>query len=59
MKAEQQIRQFLRRRARNGRIPCRQLLELAERTGAPPRKIGRLCDQLGIRISNCRLGCFR
>jgi len=59
MADEKEIRQFIKRAARDGRVPCKKLLAFAERTGTPPKEIGRICDALGIRISNCRLGCFR
>ena len=59
MSAEQQVRRAMERAAKQGKLNCRQLLDLAERTGTPPRQIGRLCDEMNIRISNCQLGCFR
>ena len=58
MSDEEQIRQSIERTARDGRVACRQLLELAERTATPPERIGQLCNEMGIRISNCQLGCF-
>jgi len=59
MGSDREIRQLIRRAAKDTRIPCKKLLELAARSGTPPKRIGRLCDELGIRISNCQLGCFR
>ena len=45
--------------ASEGKAPCRQLLELAGRAGVAPREIGRLCDELKIKIVGCQLGCFK
>ena len=55
---EQQLREQIRQIARGGQAPCRALLDLAARTGTPPREVGRLCDEMNVRISNCQLGCF-
>ena len=59
MAAEQHIRQSIQRAARDGKVACKLLLDLAERTGTPAKEIGALCNQMGIRISRCQLGCFR
>ena len=59
MATKQQIRQAIRRAAKDGKVPCRFLLELAERTGTAPREIGRHCNEMGLRIRACQLGCFR
>ena len=59
MVAEEQLRQAIGRAVRDGRAPCKELLALARRTGTPPGEIGRLCDEMHVRISECQLGCFR
>jgi hypothetical protein len=59
MPEQQHLRRAIQRAARDGRASCRQLLEIAERTGTPPREIGRLCDEMNVHIANCQLGCFR
>jgi alanyl-tRNA synthetase len=45
----------------NGRktIPCARAFELHRQHGIPLREIGRICDEKGIRICACQLGCFR
>ena len=56
---ERQIRQSIQQAARDGRVACKLLLELAERMESPPKRIGQFCNEMGIRISGCQLGCFR
>ncbi|HUU58591.1 MAG TPA: hypothetical protein VMZ50_03530 [Phycisphaerae bacterium] len=58
MAEEEEIREWIRQAAANGKVPCKVLLELAERTKTPPREIGRICDEMKIRVSTCQLGCF-
>jgi len=59
MATEQQIRAAIRRAAKDGKVACKVLLELAARTAVAPKEIGRLCDEMEIHISGCQLGCFR
>ena len=56
---ETEVRQALGKLARDGQARCRSLLELAERLGVAPGVVGRLCDEMKIRIRGCQLGCFR
>jgi len=58
MATEQELRESIRQEAHDGKAPCKVLLALAERTGAPTREIGRLCNEMDIRVSTCQLGCF-
>jgi hypothetical protein len=40
------------------RLTCAQALELAERFGVEPARVGKLCDAAGIKLRRCQLGCF-
>lgn len=42
----------------NGRIPCSVARKIAEDTDVPYKKIGEISDEIGIKITNCELGCF-
>jgi len=55
---EQQILEALRPLVHEGHLSCPDALALAARMNVAPGEIGRLCDQHGIRIVNCQLGCF-
>jgi hypothetical protein len=39
-------------------IACEKLLKLANKLKVSPARIGSLCDDLGIKITKCKLGCF-
>ena len=56
---EERIRQAIRDLAAGGKVTCRDLLELAQRTDASPGRVGKLCDEMGLRVAACQLGCFR
>jgi len=59
MSDEEDLREAIRREAVNGQVACKVLLELAEWRDVTPRKIGRLCNEMKIKIVNCQLGCFK
>ena len=42
----------------NGRLPCKEAIALSTRIGVPKTKIGRVCKEQGISISDCELGLF-
>ena len=59
MGTEEEIRQAIQDMAVDGKAACSQLLAIAERTGTPAKEVGRVCDEMDIRIRSCQLGCFR
>jgi len=59
MTNEKTLREDITRRVVDGRVACKALLELAERRGVPPVTVGRLCDEMAIKITACQLGCFK
>ena len=40
-------------------IECPAARRIAERLGVPYGRVGKTADELGIKIINCELGCFR
>ena len=58
MTDDEELREAIRREAVGGKVACKVLLELAEWQSASPKKVGKLCNQMKIKISGCQLGCF-
>ena len=46
---------------RDGRavLSCSDAFRLAEAHAAPVAMIGRICNETGIKIVHCQLGCFK
>lgn len=40
------------------RLPCPLARRIAEKLEVKPITVGKIADQLGIKISACELGCF-
>ena len=41
-----------------GRLPCPQAFKVAQDLDVVLIEVGKQADQMGIKISNCQLGCF-
>src|SRR3972149_5196739 len=41
-----------------GRLPCPMAFKAARKLNIIPRTVGDKADELGIKVSNCQLGCF-
>jgi hypothetical protein len=39
-------------------LACAEAFRLAAQYGADPHQIGRICNENGIKIVGCQLGCF-
>ncbi len=52
------LREELIKKAINNRIPCPLARKLAETHGLKYSEIGEMADALGIKITDCELGCF-
>ena len=46
------------RTAKDHDIDCAQALAIAKKFNISPKEVGAVIDHLGIKIRNCRLGCF-
>ena len=41
-----------------GKIPCVMAFKIARDCNCSPAEIGKLCNELKIKIVSCQLGCF-
>jgi hypothetical protein len=57
-KAKEALRKALREAAPDGRISCQEARQVAEEQGIQYSEVGAACNELGIRIHSCQLGCF-
>jgi len=39
-------------------LTCSKAWEIAEEAGVKPQVVGRIADDIGIKIIRCQLGCF-
>lgn len=58
MKEKEELIAKIQGAAKDGKIPCAVAFAISKENGIPVRKIGELCNQLKIKITQCQLGCF-
>ncbi len=56
---DDKIRAAVEELAHDGGAACRWLLALARRLEVSPAEVGRVCNEMKIKIRACQLGCFK
>jgi hypothetical protein len=54
----EEIIEAIRSGTQDNRLSCEKAHELSAILNVPLAEIGKLCNELKIRISSCQLGCF-
>lgn len=52
------IERLLKERSNDGKITCAEARKIAEEIGVPYIEVGRVANELKIKIRKCELGCF-
>jgi len=55
---QDKIIEGIRRSSENNRLSCEKAHELAKEMDISLQEIGRVCNELKIKIADCQLGCF-
>jgi hypothetical protein len=53
------IIEAIKQRATDNHIPCAVCFQIAEEFGIPKRELGKILDELGIKVIQCQLGLFK
>jgi hypothetical protein len=48
----------IKNKAKEDRIPCAVCFQISEEHGIPKRELGKLLDELGIKVIQCQMGLF-
>jgi hypothetical protein len=60
---DQEVRDLVHAAARkeDGRekLACAQAFRIAKERGVPLATVGRVCNEEGVRLTHCQLGCFQ
>jgi hypothetical protein len=49
----------IKQQATDNHIPCAICFQIAEEYGIPKRELGKILDELGIKVIQCQLGLFK
>ena len=52
------IEEAMLAKAKNGKLPCAVCFKIAEEFGISNKEMGKILNEMKIKISQCQLGCF-
>lgn len=55
---EAKVRELIMKRQSNKRISCKAACDVADEAGVSRMVVGRLLNEMEIKIHSCQLGCF-
>ena len=53
------LEETIKNQAKDGKITCKEALEIAKEMGVNPIAVGKILNELNIKIRGCQLGCFK
>jgi hypothetical protein len=53
------LEEAILKKANQGKLPCAQCFKIAEDFGISKREMGKILNEIEIKISQCQLGCFK
>ncbi len=54
-----QLKDTVKASLKDGYLPCAVAFKIAKEAQVPKLAVGEMTDRLGIRVTNCQLGCFK
>ncbi len=58
MSSNEKVVERIKEVSKNGKISCRAAHKVARELNVPVREVGRLINELKLKIVACELGCF-
>jgi len=58
MSSDEKIKERIKEVSKEGKISCTAAHKVASELNVPVRKIGKLINELNLKIVACELGCF-
>ncbi len=52
------MEKMIRDEAKGGKIPCAHCMKIAEDLGISRKGMGKILNEMKIKVSQCQLGCF-
>jgi len=52
------IEEVIEKEAKDGKLPCAMCFKIAEDFGISKKEIGKILNEMKVKISQCQLGCF-
>ena len=52
------IKETILSKSKEGKVPCAMCFKIAEDFGVSKKELGKILNEIKIKISQCQLGCF-
>ena len=52
------LEEVIKKKAKDGKLPCAVCFNVAEEFGISKKEMGKVLNEMKVRISQCQLGCF-
>ena len=52
------IEEIIKKKAKEGKLPCALCFKIAEDFGISKKEMGKILNEMKVKISQCQLGCF-
>ncbi len=53
------IEEIIKKKAKDGKLPCAVCFKIAEDFGISNKEMGKILNEMKVKISQCQLGCFK
>ncbi len=58
MEKQKELRERILFEAEGLKLPCRKAFDIASEVDCPLAEVGKTCNEIGIKVMGCQLGCF-
>jgi hypothetical protein len=58
MMDHKKIQDVINEKAKDGKLPCAVCFKIAEDFGISKKEMGKILNEMKIKIGQCQLGCF-
>ncbi len=52
------IEEAIKEKAKDGKLPCAVCFKIAEEFGISNKEMGKILNEMKVKIGHCQLGCF-
>ena len=53
------VEEIILRKSKDGRLPCAMCFKIGEDFGISKNRMGKILNEMKVKISQCQLGCFK
>ncbi|MGZ3494249.1 MAG: hypothetical protein ACXWM6_06075 [Thermodesulfobacteriota bacterium] len=52
------LEEVIKEKAKNSKLPCAVCFKIAEDFGISKKEMGKILNEMNVKIGQCQLGCF-